>query len=240
MRMSILRSTRGSPILIAALTILLAAPASFAGAITFTGNVAFFAPQTNKATFPTVTGGAGTLNIFGIKPGGPQLNNTANGFEWTNVDVQYTAAAADVGKMVEISWALSRQFSNTAGMFTTTTGLTGSVVVPGGMITSIEIGTFFVSIGGPSTSMIKLGPYNANANLNKSMTTAAFMAPANKSDYLFQSSEIFLKPSAAGQVFKIDFPEIAEASAVPEPSTLVMAAIALPMCIIYTRRRMVG
>ncbi len=84
--------------------------------------------------------------------------------------------------------------------------------------------------------MIKLGPFNANANLNNRMTTAAFNAPANMADFLFHSTEIFLKPSAAGQIFKVDFPEIAQASAVPEPSTLMMAAVALPLGIAHALR----
>lgn len=71
--------------------------------------------------------------------------------------------------------------------------------------------------------------YPSARDLNNSMTTAAFNAPANMADFLFQSTEIFLKPSAAGQVFKVDFPEIAQTSAVPEPSTLMMAAVALPL-----------
>ena len=69
--------------------------------------MAFFRRKpTWLVTFPSTTTEAGTLKIFGIKPGGPQLNNTANGFVWTNVDVQYTAAEADVGKMIEMEfWA---------------------------------------------------------------------------------------------------------------------------------------
>ena len=38
-----------------------------------------------------------------------------------------------------------------------------------------------------------------------------------------------MNPTLAGEVFNVDFPEIAQASAVPEPSTLVLVAVGLLM-----------
>lgn len=239
MRTSISQAGQGRLLPWVACVVLSFSPTAFAGQLTFTGDVAFYSPLTNQATFPS-TSGAGTLKIFGINPGGPVLQNTVDGFRWTNVDIQYTSAAADVGKQFSIDWVVSRAMKYTAGMYTTTTSMTGSVVVPaGGTIASIHASTDFDSIAGNSVSMVKLGPYNANANFNSTNTTKAFNAAANNSDYLLQAVVITLTSSAANQVFNVYLPnsEVGAAAAVPEPTSLVLVASALPGLVWLSRRR---
>jgi len=237
------RITRGTlaPLVVVLISTALT-PGSQGGSITFTGDVKFLNPFKNQATYPS-TNGAGGLQIFGIKPGGDRLNNTDTGFVYTNADIQYTAVQADAGTTVGISWIVSRPFTNTAGDFTTSSSLSGTVTVPaGGVVESIGANTFWGNQPqGNTSSVVSVGPFDntkgaADKTFNMvrgggtvTVTSAPFAAPANdKGTYLTEQVAIFFEPSKAGQLFKFDFPDsvVGATNAVPEPSSLILIAIA--------------
>ncbi len=241
--MSMARITRWSlaPLVVVLISTALT-PGSQGGSITFTGDVKFLNPFKNQATYPS-TNGAGGLQIFGIKPGGDRLNNTDTGFVYTNADIQYTAAAADIGQTISVFWTVSRPFTNTAGNFTTSSSLSGTVTVPaGGLIESIGANTFWRNFPqGNTSSVVDVGPFDntkgaADKTFNMvrggntvTVTSAPFAEPANdKGTYLMEQVAILFEPSKAGQLFKFDFPDsvVGSTNAVPEPSSLILIAIA--------------
>ena len=226
-----------------------------AGAIMFTNPpVLILKPSTMNGKNPagvTYVGLAGT--------GGPTLqplNNAPDkGFNFTDFEVSYTTVAADlpVGKpipSITISWVVQRTFEFSTGMYTTTSAMNGSALVPaGGTVNSISLSTFWAAAippPMPTVSEVSFGPFVNNANFKNSMTTAMF--PATQPDpntlgkeILGQEGGITFTPSAVGQNFTFDFPgsAISTVAAVPEPSTLIMGATAaLVVALVLKRQRL--
>ena len=202
---------------------------------------------------------AGVTYVGLAGTGGPTLqplNNAPDkGFNFTDFEVSYTTVAADlpVGKpipSITISWVVQRTFEFSTGMYTTTSAMNGSALVPaGGTVNSISLSTFWAAAippPMPTVSEVSFGPFVNNANFKNSMTTAMF--PATQPDpntlgkeILGQEGGITFTPSAVGQNFTFDFPgsAISTVAAVPEPSTLIMGATAaLVVALVLKRQRL--
>jgi hypothetical protein len=219
----------------------LALASSARGDLTWTSSAAFV----SQPGF--IGGAAGTLSFGGI-PGtsGPTITDTANGFTFTDFQIIYKAAAADVSRNIKIEWVISRNFTSTGGPFSDTSTIAGSATLtlnPGGgaLIAGVGLGTYHSGEPQASLAVAPSGSFTLDANnlvQNFANTKTVNFTCGGGAEMLVQQGDIVVNPSAAGQTVNFSFPGSADSDTVPtpEPSTWIsFGAGAIALCL-WARR----
>lgn len=199
-------------------------------------------PFTGPAVFtaaPSTTGG-GALVVEKIPVGSglaPGLVNTPNGFKMTGNVVRYTTAIGDVGKTITIDWTAERPFTVPAGPFVNVSrySLSADLVVANGssMIVDFFERTDHVWEGLPSAAVASNGPFALSPLSSSFSTKKAARSPVfhhdGVPDALRQYFRIRLTPAAVGQDVRFFFLQSVDSATfpVPEPGTLLLAAVAM-------------
>lgn len=202
-------------------------PASAAATLIFTGPPTF--------TLAVADDGAGASAVVLIGPG-PILQATANGFKFTDVNIEYTPAAADFGNTVLISWTIDRPFTIVLNPFVgiTKTTIAGAIATQGAGTNPNDIDpiigrTEVPGVGASLSTAIDLSPYPGGLYADGPNASAVFNLAVGFTGVLRGEGRFFIDIPAGipipGSKYTVTLPGSFEHIIIPEPATLVVLAL---------------